>query len=47
MLRALYRLPMQIHPLIDSSEALLQFVDLIKGSDFIAVDTRTLQLPEG
>ena len=34
---------MQIHPLIDSSEALLQFVDLIKGSDFIAVDTEFMR----
>ena len=43
MLRALYRLPMQIHPLIESSEALHQFVDLIKGSDFIAVDTEFMR----
>ena len=34
---------MQIHPLIESSEALHQFVDLIKGSDFIAVDTEFMR----
>jgi ribonuclease D len=34
---------MQIHPLIESSAALLEFVDLIKDSDFIAVDTEFMR----
>lgn len=34
---------MQIHPLIESSAALLKFVDLIKDSDFIAVDTEFMR----
>src|SRR5690606_7620278 len=38
-----YRRPMQIHPLIESSAALLEFVDLIKDSDFIAVDTEFMR----
>ncbi|MBN8844074.1 MAG: ribonuclease D [Sphingomonadales bacterium] len=34
---------MQIHPLIETSAALVEFVDLIKGSDFIAVDTEFMR----
>lgn len=34
---------MQIHPLIETSAALVDFVDLIKGSDFIAVDTEFMR----
>lgn len=34
---------MQIHPLIETSAALAEFVDLIKGSDFIAVDTEFMR----
>jgi ribonuclease D len=34
---------MQVHPLIETSAALAQFVDLIKGSDFIAVDTEFMR----
>ena len=34
---------MQIHPLIETSTALAQFVDLIKNSDFIAVDTEFMR----
>lgn len=34
---------MRIHPLIESSAALLEFVDLIKDSDFIAVDTEFMR----
>lgn len=34
---------MQIHPLIESSATLLEFVDLIKDSDFIAVDTEFMR----
>ena len=34
---------MQVHPLIESSAALQEFVDLIKGSDFIAVDTEFMR----
>lgn len=34
---------MQVHPLIESSEALIEFCDLIRGSDFIAVDTEFMR----
>src|SRR3546814_695196 len=34
---------MQIHPLIESSAALLEFCDLVKDSDFIAVDTEFMR----
>ena len=34
---------MQIHPLIETSAALVEFVDLIKTSDFIAVDTEFMR----
>ena len=34
---------MQIHPLIETSAALAAFVDLIKHSDFIAVDTEFMR----
>ena len=34
---------MQVHPLIESSAALQQFVALIKDSDFIAVDTEFMR----
>lgn len=34
---------MQIHPLIETSAALAEFCDLIKGSDFIAVDTEFMR----
>lgn len=34
---------MQVHPLIETSAALVEFVDLIKGSDFIAVDTEFMR----
>ncbi|MBB5706533.1 ribonuclease D [Sphingopyxis panaciterrulae] len=34
---------MQIHPLIESSTALSEFCDLIKDSDFIAVDTEFMR----
>ena len=34
---------MQIHPLIETSAALAEFVNLIKGSDFIAVDTEFMR----
>lgn len=34
---------MQIHPLIETSAALVEFVDLIKSSDFIAVDTEFMR----
>jgi len=34
---------MQIHPLIETSAALIEFVDLIKTSDFIAVDTEFMR----
>ncbi len=34
---------MQIHPLIESNAALLTFCDLIKNSDFIAVDTEFMR----
>ncbi|WP_428682740.1 ribonuclease D [Sphingopyxis sp.] len=34
---------MQIHPLIETSAALVEFVDLIKNSDFVAVDTEFMR----
>ncbi len=34
---------MQVHPLIDTNSALIEFCDLIKGSDFIAVDTEFMR----
>jgi ribonuclease D len=34
---------MKIHPLIETNAALAQFVDLIKNSDFIAVDTEFMR----
>ena len=34
---------MQVHPLIESNAALVEFVDLIKHSDFIAVDTEFMR----
>jgi len=34
---------MQIHPLIETSAALVEFVDLIKTSDFVAVDTEFMR----
>ncbi|PKQ00679.1 MAG: ribonuclease D [Alphaproteobacteria bacterium HGW-Alphaproteobacteria-13] len=34
---------MKIHPLIETNAALVQFVDLIKNSDFIAVDTEFMR----
>ncbi|SNS43292.1 ribonuclease D [Sphingopyxis indica] len=34
---------MQVHPLIESSEALIEFCDLIRDSDFIAVDTEFMR----
>lgn len=34
---------MQIHPLIETSAALVEFVDLIKSSDFVAVDTEFMR----
>ncbi|HMO76820.1 MAG TPA: ribonuclease D [Sphingopyxis sp.] len=34
---------MQVHPLIETSAALVEFVDLIKNSDFIAVDTEFMR----
>lgn len=34
---------MQVHPLIESSAALLEFCNLIKDSDFIAVDTEFMR----
>ena len=34
---------MQIHPLIETSAALAEFIDLIKNSDFIAVDTEFMR----
>ena len=34
---------MQIHPLIETSAALVDFVDLIKNSDFVAVDTEFMR----
>src|SRR3546814_18154717 len=34
---------MQIHPLIESSTALSEFCDLIKDSDFIAVDNEFMR----
>src|SRR3546814_8326605 len=40
---SLYRRRMQIHPLIESSTALSEFCDLIKHSDFLAVDTEFMR----
>jgi len=34
---------MQIHPLIETSAALIEFVDLIKTSDFVAIDTEFMR----
>lgn len=34
---------MQVHPLIDTNSTLIEFCDLIKGSDFIAVDTEFMR----
>ena len=34
---------MQVHPLIETNAALAQFCDLIKDSDFIAVDTEFMR----
>lgn len=34
---------MQVHPLIETSAALVEFCDLIKDSDFIAVDTEFMR----
>jgi len=34
---------MQVHPLIETSAALVEFCDLIKNSDFIAVDTEFMR----
>lgn len=34
---------MQVHPLIDTNAALIEFCDLVKGSDFIAVDTEFMR----
>ena len=34
---------MQVHPLIETSAALVEFCDLIRGSDFIAVDTEFMR----
>ena len=34
---------MQIHPLIEPSAALVEFLDLIKTSDFVAVDTEFMR----
>ncbi|MEQ8310160.1 MAG: ribonuclease D [Sphingopyxis sp.] len=34
---------MQVHPLIDTNSALIEFCDLIKDSDFIAVDTEFMR----
>ncbi len=34
---------MQVHPLIETNTALVEFCDLIRGSDFIAVDTEFMR----
>ena len=34
---------MQVHPLIETNAALVEFCDLIQGSDFIAVDTEFMR----
>lgn len=40
---SLYRPIMQVHPLIETSAALAEFVGLIQDSDFIAVDTEFMR----
>src|SRR3546814_8057831 len=39
----LYRRAMQVHPLIETNAALVEFCDLIGNSDFIAVDTEFMR----
>ena len=34
---------MQVHPLIETNAALVEFCDLIRNSDFIAVDTEFMR----